>query len=81
MAWTETYHCDVCNKTKNEDEQDWWLAWSEQLTPTPDSHWQPVLRLTPWHEFLSHSADVKHLCGARCAQTQMDRWMSKALQY
>jgi hypothetical protein len=24
---------------------------------------------------LSHSAEVKHLCGARCAQTFMDRWM------
>lgn len=75
MAWTESYHCDVCNKNKG-DARDWWLAWPDTITPTRESKSQPVLRITPWHEFLSHSADVKHLCGARCAQTQMDRWMT-----
>jgi hypothetical protein len=75
MSWTETYHCDVCNKAKGES-PDWWLAWRETIAPTAGSAPQPVLRITPWHEFLSHSADVKHLCGARCAQTQLDRWMS-----
>jgi hypothetical protein len=27
---------------------------------------------------LSQSLEVKHLCGARCAQTMMDRWMGAA---
>ena len=79
MAWTETYHCDVCGRAKNEDQHDWWLASVDAISPTPNSAEQPVLRLTPWDEFLSHSADVKHLCGARCAQTQMDRWMMATL--
>jgi hypothetical protein len=80
MAWTETYHCDVCNKARGEDEQDWWLAWTEEISPTPDAEHQPVLKLTPWSLFLAHSAGVKHLCGARCAQTQMDRWMSRTIE-
>jgi hypothetical protein len=33
------------------------------------------LKITRWNTFLSHDADAKHLCGARCAQTIMDRWM------
>lgn len=76
MAWTETYHCDVCGKAKKETENDWWLAWSESTTPTENGPEQPVLKLTPWNFLLSHSSDAKHLCGARCAQTQMDRWMT-----
>ena len=72
MSWTETYHCDVCGKSKSETETDWWLAWTESENLSA----QPVLKLTPWSLLLSHSADVKHLCGARCAQTQMDRWMA-----
>jgi hypothetical protein len=31
--------------------------------------------MTNWNAFLSHDAAAKHLCGARCAQTLMDRWM------
>ena len=73
MAWTETYHCDVCNSPRNEAD-DWWLAWSEQVHPS-GSPSQPMLRLTPWNASLSQSREVKHLCGARCAQTMMDRWM------
>jgi hypothetical protein len=74
MAFTETYHCDVCGKARGESE-DWWLAWSELGAPVPEAEEQPVLKLTPWNILLSHSAQVKHLCGARCAQTLMDRWM------
>ena len=76
MAWTETYHCDVCGKHKNETETDWWLAWAESYTPADGLPAQPVLKVTPWSLLLSHGAEVKHLCGARCAQTQMDRWMA-----
>lgn len=75
MAWTEIYHCDVCGKTKSEEAADWWLAWSEKLSPTPGDAEQPVLKITPWNSFLSHDATAKHLCGGRCAQTVMDRWM------
>jgi hypothetical protein len=74
MAFTETYHCDVCGKPKGHVE-DWWLAWSERAIPAPGSAEQPMLKLTPWSLLLSHSSEVKHLCGARCAQTLMDRWM------
>jgi hypothetical protein len=76
MAWTETYHCDVCGRAKNEDQDDWWLAWPETISPTPNEAEQPVMRFTPWSLLLSHSADVIHLCGARCAQTGLDRWMA-----
>ncbi len=76
MAFTETYHCDVCGKAKNEESLDWWLAWNEQFSPVPEAAEQPILKVTPWNMLLSHEANVKHLCGARCAQTLMDRWMA-----
>ncbi len=76
MAWTETYHCDVCGKARQEDAEDWWLAWREELSPAEGDPDQPLLKVTHWNQFLSHSADVKHLCGARCAQTFLDRWMT-----
>ncbi|GGG94659.1 hypothetical protein [Silvibacterium dinghuense] len=75
MAWIETYHCDVCGKRKTEEATDWWLAWTEGSSPIAGGECQPVLKLTPWHLFLSHDAGAKHLCGGRCAQTLMDRWM------
>jgi hypothetical protein len=81
MAWTETYHCDVCGRAKNEGQHDWWLAWTETVSPTDKSSDQPVLKLTPWNLLLSHSPDVRHLCGARCAQTQIDRWMTPILEH
>jgi hypothetical protein len=74
MAFTETYHCDICGKTKGNAE-DWWLGWSERTSPGPGAAEQPMLRLTPWSLLLSHSSSVKHLCGGRCAHTLMDRWM------
>ena len=45
MAWTETYSCDVCGKAKSEEFGDWWLAWSEKLSPTPRDPEQPVLKI------------------------------------
>jgi hypothetical protein len=74
MAYTETYHCDVCGKPRGESE-DWWLALTEPASLIPNAPEQPMLRLTPWNIILSHAAAVRHLCGARCAQTLMDRWM------
>ena len=74
MAFTETYHCDVCGNPKGEAE-DWWLALTEPASLIPSAPEQPMLRLTQWNILLSHAAKVRHLCGARCAQTLMDRWM------
>ncbi len=75
MAWTEIYHCDVCGKEKGEGVGDWWLSWKETISPTPEDSEQVVLKITRWNGFLSHDADAKHLCGARCVQTMMNRWM------
>jgi hypothetical protein len=76
MAFSETFHCDVCSKAKREESEDWWLAWTEQIPPTRDAAPMPQLRFMPWDTLLSHEAEVRHLCGARCAQTLMDRWMT-----
>jgi hypothetical protein len=76
MAWVESYHCDVCGRAKNEDQDDWWLAMMETISPSDKAPDQPALRVTPWSLLLSHSADVHHLCGARCAQRFLDRWMT-----
>jgi hypothetical protein len=63
MAWAETFHCDVCNKEKREEAEDWWRAWKETLSPAEGEREQAVIKMTPWHGFLAHSADVRHLCG------------------
>ena len=75
MAWTETFHCNVCNKAKSEGAEDWWLAWTENFSPVDGEEEQTAIKVTPWNAFLAHSADVQHLCGARCVHTIMDRWM------
>jgi hypothetical protein len=75
MAWTETFHCDVCNKEKSERSEDWWLSWTEKFSTAAGEPEQRVIKVTPWNGFLAHSADVRHLCGARCMHTIMDRWM------
>lgn len=81
MAFTESFHCDVCNTPRNDGSEDWWLAWSEtRSSPVRGDEEQPALRFTPWNNFLAHSADVRHLCCARCAHTLMDRWMTSELQ-
>lgn len=75
MAFSEEFHCDVCNKPKSEEFEDWWLVWTEPLSPLPGEPEQPAIRISRWHPFLAHSADVRHLCGARCVHTLTDRWM------
>lgn len=80
MAWTESYHCDVCNKARSERSEDWWLAWLEPVQVTPDAPDQSFLRMTNWNLLLAHSAGVRHLCGARCAQTLLDRWMTSSME-
>jgi hypothetical protein len=78
MGYTETFHCDVCGKAKSEESEDWWLAWTEHVSAMPDSQQMPQLRIIPWDLLLSHESLVRHLCGARCAQTLMDRWMTSS---
>jgi hypothetical protein len=78
MAFTETFRCEVCGKAKSAESEDWWLAWAEEFLPTPGSPAMPQLRFTPWDVLLSHQAKARHLCGARCAQTLMDRWMTRS---
>lgn len=76
MAFTESFHCDVCNKAKLEDSEDWWLAWTESVaSPVEGEGEQPVMKLTPWNNFLAHSAEVRHLCCATCVHTLTGRWM------
>lgn len=77
MAFTESFHCDVCGKAKSDESEDWWLAWTETMSPLPGEPGQPQMRVTPWHGLLAHSAETRHLCGARCVQTLMDRWMGR----
>ncbi len=78
MAFTETFRCEVCGKVKSEESEDWWLAWVEHVSPMPDASPMPQLRFMPWDMLLSHHAEVRHLCGARCAQTLMNRWMTNS---
>jgi hypothetical protein len=74
MAWTETFSCNICGKEKSEEARDWWLAWEEFTSPTPNGE-VPVLKVAPWNTLLSHDSTAKHLCGGRCVQTLLDRWM------
>lgn len=74
MSYSESYTCDVCGKKKGEDES-WWLAWVDCFPGQKPEEDQPLIKLTRWQTYHSHSAGVKHLCGARCAGTLMDRWM------
>ncbi len=75
MAFTETFHCNVCGKAKSEESEDWWLAWTETLSPAPGDPEQKAMKVTPWNSFLAHSAEMRHLCGASCVNTMMGRWM------
>ncbi len=77
MSWTETYRCDVCGKSKTEADRDWWLAWLGNTTGEPGSDGESMIKMTGWNHVLSHAAEVRHLCGAGCAHTLLDRWMSE----
>ncbi|QHN04926.1 hypothetical protein FTO74_17320 [Granulicella sp. WH15] len=76
MSLSENYQCDVCG-TKKTDIDRWWLAWLDCQPLDYTSDTQPLLKFTGWQLSLAHSPDVKHLCGARCAGTMMDRWMAE----
>jgi hypothetical protein len=75
MSYTESYTCDICGDKKGESGQ-WFLAWTDCLpNGTPEGN-QPLIKLTRWDSGYAHTPNVQHLCGARCAGTMMDRWMS-----
>jgi hypothetical protein len=76
MSYIESYQCDVCGDKKGEG-GDWWLAWVDCFPGEKPEEDQPLIKLTRWQPHHAHSAGVKHLCGARCAGTLMDRWMTQ----
>lgn len=76
MAYSESYTCDVCGDNKGES-GDWWLAWVDCFPGEKATDDQPLIKFTRWQAVHAHSGGVKHLCGARCAGTLMDRWMSE----
>lgn len=75
MAYSESFNCDVCGDQKAPDD-DWWLAWVDCFHGDKPGEDQPLIQLTRWQNKQAHAPNVKHLCGARCAGTLIDRWMS-----
>ena len=76
MSLSENYTCDVCGTKKTATEQ-WWLIWLECSSGTGAEGDRKVLKMTPWQIGPAHSPNVRHICGARCAGTMMDRWMAE----
>ncbi len=74
MAWVERFTCDVCGKLRGETEA-WWVAEIDCPSTTDNTPSQPLLKLMPWDNLMGHSAGTKHLCGAGCVHTFLDRWM------
>src|ERR1700735_5208793 len=66
MAYIESFQCDVCGDKKGEG-GDWWLAWVDCFQGEKPEEDQPLIKLTRWQSTHARSANVKHLCGARCA--------------
>jgi hypothetical protein len=77
MAWTETFHCDVCNKQRKEESEDWWLVWDEPVASATNKGKVPAIKIVRWDLLLSHAAEARHLCGAACLHTLLDRWVSQ----
>ena len=77
MAFSEIYHCDVCGKERSEGSQDWWRIWEGKFSPPNRDEGQPLLQVTGWNAFQAHSAGTRHVCGAVCAQTVLNRWMTR----
>ncbi len=76
MARNESYHCDVCGKLKS-DREIWWLAWVDCFAGENPGDDQPLIKMTRWQVKQAHEMGVQHLCGARCAETMVDRWISE----
>ncbi len=76
MARSENYQCDVCGNSKGEREM-WWMAWVDCFPLAEGGETQPLMKITRWEVRQAHEGGVKHLCGARCAGTLLDRWMTE----
>ena len=74
MSLSENYQCDVCGTKKTDNEQ-WWLMSMGCVPGAGGAMDQPLLKLGRWEMRQAHEPGVRHLCGARCAGTMMDRWM------
>jgi hypothetical protein len=77
MAWTETFHCDVCNKQRKEDSEDWWLVWDDSVSSATSERQVPAIKIMRWDLLMSHSTEAQHLCGASCLHTILDRWLAQ----
>ncbi len=75
MSRSDSYHCDVCGKLKS-DSEIWWMGWVDCFSGETPGEDQPLFKLTRWNTQQAHSEGVKHLCGARCSETMIDRWIS-----
>ena len=75
MSLMESYTCDVCGAKKAEHEQ-WWLMRAECSSGNGSAGDRQVLKLTSWSADKAHTPEAQHICGARCAGTLMDRWMT-----
>ncbi len=76
MSRSENYQCDVCGNQKNDSEL-WWMAWVDCFDGAGVGENQPLMKMTRWERRQAHEDGVKHLCGARCAGTLLDRWMTE----
>jgi hypothetical protein len=76
MSLSENYQCDVCGNKKSDTDR-WWISWLDCQPLENSADTQPLLKFTSWQTNLAHTPGVKHLCGARCAGTMMDRWMAE----
>ena len=75
MALNESYHCDVCGKEEAHADK-WWLGWLDCSPVNGTTNGQPMIKLTRFEKSMAHGNGEKHLCGARCASTMVDRWLS-----
>lgn len=80
MSRSESYHCDICGKLKAETDL-WWMAWIDCLKVGSLGEDQPLFKLTRWHRDQAHQKGVKHLCGARCSETLIDRWITSQREH
>lgn len=76
MARSEQYHCDICGNSKAGNEL-WWMAWIDHFEGSRMGDNQPLINITRWQVRQAHADGVKHLCGARCVGTMLDRWMAE----
>src|SRR5256885_8108955 len=75
MSYTESYECDVCGNKKGERDL-WWLSFADCIPGSSPDDTIPVIKFSRFDVSHSHDKTVKHLCGAQCAATLMNRWMS-----